>query len=208
MSFEDAVETLAEEAEDRNFVQSIDLVVNLRDIDLDEPDNRFSTEVNLPYSRADETKICVIGETITADADNADRRISPDELDEIIDDESAAKDLAEEFDFFIAEAPLMPKIGRELGSVLGPRNKMPEPMEPGEDPSSRIDELRSAVSLALKEHPSIKCKVGDEEMDADAVAANAEAIYNAVVSGLPRGDHNVKDVLVKYTMSAPVEVDV
>jgi large subunit ribosomal protein L1 len=207
MSFDDALATLQDEAADRNFVQSVDLVVNLRDLDLDDPDNRFSTEINLPHSRSDETKICVIGETITADADNADRTIDPDELDEIIDDESAAKDLAEAYDFFIAEAPLMPKIGRELGSVFGPRNKMPEPLEPGEDPSDRIEELRSAVSLALKEHPSIKCKVGDEEMEPDAVAANAETIYNAIINGLPRGDHNVKDVLVKYTMSAPVEVD-
>ncbi|MDY6761463.1 MAG: 50S ribosomal protein L1 [Candidatus Nanohaloarchaea archaeon] len=207
MSFEDAVTSLQEEADGRNFVQSVDLVVNLRDLDLDDPDNRFSTEINLPHSRSDETKICVIGETITADADNADRTVSPDELDELIEDEAAAKDLAEEYDFFIAEAPLMPKIGRELGSVLGPRNKMPEPVEPGEDPSDRIEELRSAVSLSLKEHPSIKCKVGDEAMDADALAANAKTIYNAVVEGLPRGDHNVKDVLLKYTMSSPVEVD-
>ncbi len=207
MSFDDAIETLHEEAEDRNFVQSVDLVINIRDLDLDDPDNRFSTEVNLPYSRSDETTVCVIGETITAEADNADRTISPDELDEIIEDEAAAKELAESYDFFIAEAPLMPKIGRELGSVFGPRNKMPEPMQPGEDPSERIEELRSAVSLALKEHPSIKCKVGDEEMDADALAANAETIYNAVTEGLPRGDHNVKDVLVKYTMSPPVEVE-
>ncbi|MDY6769950.1 MAG: 50S ribosomal protein L1 [Candidatus Nanohaloarchaea archaeon] len=208
MSFEDAVTALAEEAESRDFVQSVDLVVNLRDLDLDDPDNRFSTEINLPHSRSDETKICVIGETITADADNADRTIDPDELEEFMEDEAAAKDLAEEYDFFIAEAPLMPKIGRELGSVFGPRDKMPEPMEPGEDPSDRIEELRSAISLSLKEHPSIKCKIGDEEMDADDLAANAETIYNAVVNGLPRGDHNVKDVLVKYTMSAPVEVDV
>ncbi len=208
MSFDEAAEALQESAGERNFVQSVDLVINVRDLELDDPENRFSTEIGLPYSRSDETKIAVIGETITANADNADRTISPDELDEFVDDEDAAKDLAEEYDFFIAEAPLMPKIGKELGSILGPRNKMPEPMQPGEDPSDRIDELRNTLSITLKEHPSIKCKVGDESMEPDRVAANAEAVYSAVIDHLPRSDHNVKDVLLKLTMSAPVEVEV
>lgn len=208
MSFDDALTELADRFGTRNFTQSVDLVINLREIDLDDPENRFSVEINLPYAADDDTKICVIGETITANAENADRTIGPDELDEIMDDESRAKDLAEEFDFFIAEAPLMPKIGKELGSVLGPRNKMPEPMQPGEDPSERINALRSAVAVQLKEAPSIKCKVGTEEMDPDELAENAAAIYNQVTSELPRSSHNIKDVLVKLTMSSPVEVQV
>lgn len=206
MSFQDSLEELKEHSGTRNFVQSVDLVINLRDIDLEDPENRFSVEVNLPHARSDETKICVIGETITANADNADRTIGPDELDEIIGDSDAAKELAEEYEFFIAEAPLMPKIGSELGSILGPRNKMPEPMQPGEDPSDRIESLRNTVSINLKEHPSIKCKLGTEEMDINELSSNAEAIYGSVSENLPRNDHNVKDVLVKLTMSPPVEV--
>ncbi|MDY6774054.1 MAG: 50S ribosomal protein L1 [Candidatus Nanohaloarchaea archaeon] len=208
MSFQDAVEELEENAEERNFVQSVDLVINIRDLDLDDPDNRFSTEVSLPHSRSDETRVCVIGETITTAAENADRTIDPEELDEIIEDESAAKELAEEYDFFIAEEPLMPKIGRELGSVLGPRDKMPEPMEPGEDPTDRIQELRNTISVSLRESPSIKCKVGDEEMDGSDLADNAETVYSAILDNLPRKEHNVKDALLKYTMSSPVEVEV
>ncbi|MCJ7478623.1 MAG: 50S ribosomal protein L1 [Candidatus Nanohaloarchaeota archaeon QJJ-7] len=207
MSFDDAVEQLREDAEDRNFTQAVDLVINLRDLDLDDPDNRFSTEITLPHSRSEETKVCVIGETITTAADNADRTIDPDELDEIMEDEATAKDLAEEYDFFIAEAPLMPKIGRELGSVFGPRDKMPEPMEPGEDPTERIEGLRNTISISLRESPSIKCKVGDEEMEDSEIEDNAEAVYNAVTNNLPRNDHNVKDALLKLTMSSPVEVD-
>ncbi len=207
MGFKDSMERLEEDAEERNFTQSVDLVINVTDLDLDDPDNRFSTEVNLPYAASDETKICVIGETITSNASNADRTIDPEELEEFMEDETRVKELAEEYDFFIAEAPLMPKIGKELGSVLGPRNKMPEPMQPGEDPTDRIQELRSTASIQLKESPSIKCKVGDEEMGVDELGENAEAIYNAVVNSLPRKDHNVKDVLVKYTMSSPVEVE-
>ncbi|MFB6077182.1 MAG: 50S ribosomal protein L1 [Candidatus Nanohaloarchaea archaeon] len=204
MSFDDAVADLLDGAAARNFTQSVDLVINVRDLDLDDPDNRFSTEINLPYTADDDTAVCVIGETITANASNADRTIAPDELDEIMDDQQRAK----EFDFFIAEAPLMPKIGQNLGSVLGPRNKMPEPMQPGEDPTDRIRELRSAIPITLKEEPSIKCKIGSEEMDENELSENAAAVYEAVTGHLPRSDHNIKDVYVKLTMSSPVEVDV
>lgn len=208
MSFDAAVEQLADRFGTRNFTQSVDLVINVRDLETTNPENRFSAEVNLPYAAGDDTKICVIGETITTNADNADRTISPDELDDIMDDPARAKELAEEYDFFIAEAPLMPKIGKELGSVLGPRNKMPEPMQPGADPSDRIRELRSAVAVQLKEAPSIKCKVGTEDMDPDEIAENAAAVYERVTGELPRGSHNVKDVLLKLTMSSPVWVEV
>lgn len=208
MSFDEAVDSLKEKSGERGFTQSVDLVINVRDLDLDDPDNRFSTKVNLPHSPSDEIRICVIGKTIINDAGNADRVVDPDELDEIIGDDAAAKDLAEEYDFFIAEAPMMPKIGRELGSVLGPRNKMPEPMEPGEDPSERIEELKTTISLNLKENPSIKCKLGEEDMDDGDIVDNAEAVYESVLNHLPRNEHNIKNILVKYTMSTPVEVDV
>ncbi len=207
MNFEDAVAALREDAAERNFTQAVDLVINVRNVDLDDPNNRFSEDVRLPHAPSDEVKVCVIGETITTEADNADRLIDPDELEELFDDEAAAKELAEEYDFFLAEAPLMPDIGRELGSVFGPRNKMPDPVQPGEDPSEEIAALRNTISLQLKEAPSVKCKVGEEDMDDDALAANAAAVYERVVDALPQREHNVKDVLVKLTMSSPVSVE-
>lgn len=206
MELTDAVKKAKEDAKERNFTQSVDLVVNLKNVDMDNPDNRFSEDLTLPYRASEDVRVCVIGDSLIKEADNADKKIGSDELeDTYFGDKSAAKDLAEEYDFFIAEAPLMPDIGRELGPVFGPRNKMPDPMPPGSDPTEDIEDLRKTVSLNLKEQPSLKCKVGNEAMADDEIAENANAILNLIEDKMPRGHHNLDDVLVKLTMGPVVE---
>jgi len=206
MEFEEAVEKAVEEADERNFMESIDLVINFRDLDLGDASNRFNEDVKLPY-RADESiKIAVIGDTLVKNADNADLEVTEDELQEYFDDPSEMKDVAEEYSFIIAEAPLMPDIGQHLGQVLGPRNMMPDPMPPGSDPTEKIESLRNTVSVRLKEDPVIHLKIGNEEQDAENVARNASALYDFVEGELPQGTNNVKSVLVKTTMGPCVEV--
>jgi large subunit ribosomal protein L1 len=207
MSFTEAIEKAVEESEDRNFKESLDLIINFRDVDLSDPNNRFNEDFKLPYQADESIKVAVIGESIINNADNADRIINKDELEEFFDEPSNAKDLAEEFSFLIAEAPMMPKIGQQLGQVLGPRNMMPDPMPPGSDPSDKIEDLRNTVTLRLREDPLMQVKVGHEEQEEDEIASNAEAIYNFVEDQMPQGQNNIKSVLIKTTMGSPVEVD-
>jgi large subunit ribosomal protein L1 len=206
VNFNDAIKKAKQESQKRNFTQSVDLVLNVGNVDLDNPENRFSEDIKLPYQASEDTTVCVIGDTLIKQTDAADKTLSSDELEEYFDDKSAAKDLAEEYDFFIAEAPLMPKIGKQLGPVLGPRNKMPKPMQPGSDPTERIETLRKTISLRLREQPSLKCKIGNEAMADKELAENANAIVNLVQNHMPRGQHNIKDVYVKLTMGPVVSV--
>ncbi|EHK00778.1 50S ribosomal protein L1P [Candidatus Haloredivivus sp. G17] len=104
MSFTEAIEKAVEESEDRNFKESLDLIINFRDVDLSDPNNRFNEDFKLPYQADESIKVAVIGESIINNADNADRIINKDELEEFFDEPSNAKDLAEEFSFLIAEA--------------------------------------------------------------------------------------------------------
>jgi large subunit ribosomal protein L1 len=208
VNFEEAVEKAVEEAEERGFTESVDLIFNFRDVDLSDPNNRFNEDIKLPYQADEEIKVAVIGDSITNEADNADKKISEQELeDEYFDDPSNAKDLAEEYTFLLAEAPLMPKIGSQLGQVFGPRNMMPDPVQPGEDPSDDIEDLRNTVTLRLKQDPLMQIKIGNEEQDLDNVAMNADTIYEFVSGQMPKGDNNLKSVLVKTTMGPTVEVE-
>jgi len=202
-SFEDAVEA----SEDRNFTESVDLIINFRDLDLSDPNNRFNEDFKLPYQADDDVKIAVIGESIVNNAENADRTISKSELEEMYDNPDQARKLADEFSFLIAEAPMMPKIGQQLGQIFGPRNMMPDPMPPGSDPSDKIESLRNTVTLRLREDPLMQVKVGNEEQDGDEVSSNAEAIYDFVIEQMPQGQNNIKSVLIKTTMGSPIEVD-
>ncbi|MFB6212953.1 MAG: 50S ribosomal protein L1 [Candidatus Nanohaloarchaea archaeon] len=206
MDFEEAVEKAIEEAPERNFKESIDVVVNFKDLDLSEASNRFNEDIKLPYQASEDVKIAVIGDTLVKNADNADREITEDELEELYENPSDAKDLAEEMSFIIAEAPLMPDIGQHLGQVFGPRNMMPDPMPPGSDPTDRIESLRNTITVRLKEDPVIHLKVGNEEQDIDQVARNASAVYDFIEGELPQGSNNIKSVLIKTTMGPSVEV--
>jgi large subunit ribosomal protein L1 len=205
--FEEAVEEAIKNSDDRNFTESLDLIINFRDIDLSDPNNRFNEDFKLPYQADEDVKVAVIGESIVNNADNADKTINKDELEEMYDNPDRAKDLAEEFSFLIAEAPLMPKIGQQLGQIFGPRNMMPDPMPPGSDPTDEIEALRNTVTLRLREDPLMQVKIGNEDQDEEEVASNAEAIYDFVEGKLPQGRNNIKSVLVKTTMGSPAEVD-
>lgn len=207
MNFEQAIEDAVEEAQDRNFTESVDLVFNFRDVDLSDPNNRFNEDIKLPYQADEDITVAVIGDSITSEVENADEEISEQELeDEYFDEPSNAKDLAARHTFLLAEAPLMPKIGSQLGQVLGPRNMMPDPVQPGEDPTDDINDLRNTVTLRLAQDPLMQVKIGNEEQELGNVAMNADTIYEFVQEQLPKGDNNLKSVIVKTTMGPTVEV--
>ncbi len=205
MNFEEAVEEAVEKSEDRNFTESIDLIMNFRGLDLSDPNNRINDDLKLPNQADESIKIAVIGDSLNTS--NADRQITEDELEEMFDEPNKAKTLADEFTFLIAEAPLMPKIGQQLGQVFGPRNMMPDPTPPGSDLEDEIEDLRNTVSLTVKEQPLLQIKVGKEDHEADSVARNASTVYNFVRDNLPEGQNNIKNAMIKTTMGPSVEVD-
>jgi large subunit ribosomal protein L1 len=208
MNFEDAVNDAVEQAEERGFKESIDLIINFTGLDLSDPDNRFNEDFKLPFQADEDVKVAVIGDTLAKNASNADLEITEDELEEeYFDNPKNAKDLADEYSFLIAEAPLMPKIGSQLGQVFGPRNMMPDPMPPGSDPTDEIEDLRNTVTLRLREDPLMQIKIGNEERDLEEAARNASSIYDFVESQLPQGQNNIKSVLIKTTMGPTVEVN-
>jgi len=207
MQFSEAIEQAVEEDKERNFTQSIDLIINFKGMDLSDPENRFNEDFKLPYQADDEVKIGIIGDTLINNTDEADREVTQDELEDMFENPSEAKDLASEMTFLIAEAPLMPKIGQHLGQVFGPRNMMPDPTPPGSDTTEQIQELRNTVTLRLKEDPLLQLKVGKEDYDLENVSRNAESVYEFIEERLPQGMNNVKSVLVKTTMGTPTEVE-
>lgn len=208
MEFQEAIEKAVEESGDRNFTESIDLIINFKEIDLSDPNNRVNEDIKLPYQAEEDVKVAVIGDTLINNTDQADIEITEDELEEkYFDNPKEAKNLAEEASFIIAEAPLMPKIGQQLGQVFGPRDMMPDPMPPGSDPTEQIENLRNTVTVRLKEEPLMQIKIGNEEQETNNVAQNGNSITDFIESQLPKGRNNIKDVMVKTTMGPTVEVE-
>ena len=206
----EAVKEAKARAKPRNFTQTVEMAVNLKDIDLRKPENRFKLEVVLPHGRGKEPKIAVIADGAVAEAAKKLGLdvISGEQLEEIAKSPREARKLAKRYDFFIAAAPLMPKIGKYLGRYLGPRNKMPQVVPPTmTNLEPIVNKLKRTVRIQLKNNPVVHAPIGTEDMDDEKLAENAEAVLNAIINKLERGENQVKSVYVKTTMGPAVKVE-
>jgi large subunit ribosomal protein L1 len=208
-NIEEAVKQAIAEAPARKFSESVDLAINLHNLDLSIPGNRVDAEVILPHGLGKPTKIAVFaaGETaLRAKSAGADRVISGDEIKELGGDKRAARKLAEEYKFFIAETQFMPVIGKSLGSILGKRGKMPTPLPPTQDVTPQISRLKNMIRIRSRDRPTFHLTVGNRNMDPKAISENVEAVITKLDQTLKDGRHNLKSVYVKTTMGPAIKV--
>src|SRR6266581_4153349 len=168
--------------EKRKFNQSVELAVKLRELDLKRPEQRINESLELPTAASKTVKVAVIaGGDLAVRAKNAgaDIVIGREDLDKMARDKKAARKIAQNYDFFVAEAPLMPQVGKSLGQMLGPRGKMPTPIPPTAPIDDVLKRQRKNVRLKMKDQPVIQNK----------------------------GAKNIKSVAVKTTMGPLVKVE-
>lgn len=207
----DAVEKAKAPSKKRNFAQSIDLGVILQDVDLKSPGAKINELVEFPNPLSKAVRVCVIGTgqmAVDAERAGADRVITKEGLEDLAKDRKAAKKLAREYDFFISEAPLMPTVGKVLGSLLGPHGKMPRPVPPNSPIAPVIERQRRMVRIRVKDQPLIQCRVGIQDMETSKIVENIQAVLAILEDKLARGLRNIRRLYVKSTMGEPFEIQV
>lgn len=189
----------------RNFNQTVDLIINLKEFDIKK--DSLDVAVVLPHP-AKKHKICAFLEmpTIAFDyviAKTEFERLSTKDLKKIVKD----------YDFCVASAKLMPEIAKRFGRLLGPAGKMPNPkmgcvvlQEDDALMSKLANNLRKTLKVKAKEK-SVKIAIGKESMADEQISENAAIAYNAVLEALPRKKANIKNVMLKFTMSKPIKVE-
>ncbi|ADI74939.1 ribosomal protein L1 [Methanohalobium evestigatum Z-7303] len=205
----DAVNKLLEESPNRNFPESVDLAINLKNLDLSKPHNRVDKEISLPHGLGKSRNVCVFakGEVgLKAKDAGAKYVFSDEDIDDLASDKKRAKSLAKECDLFIAEAQYMPTIGKALGTVLGPRGKMPTPLTPNKDVSELIKSAQNTVHVRSKDNPSFHVSVGQRNEEPDKLADNIDAVISGVENSLEKGRQNLRSVYVTTTMGSSVKV--
>ena len=205
----EAVKKAKEESKPRNFTQSIDVVINIKDLDVKKPENRFDEEVFLPNGRGKGIKIAVIADgelAISAKNAGADLVISKEDLQDMGKDRKAAKKMANEYTFFVAQADMMPQVGRFLGPVLGPRKKMPKPVPAAVKPDPILERLSNTVKVRIKDQPVIQVIIGTESMEPEQIADNVEAVLALLDRKLEKGRSQIKSMYIKTTMGPVARV--
>ena len=201
---EDALQTERE----RKFVETIEVAINLRDVDLQNPQKRINAEVALPHGRGRPARVAVFaqGEMAVISKKIVDTVLGPDQIDELSENKREARKLADKFDFFVAETGLMATIGKSLGVVLGPRGKMPRPIPPQADIERIINSLTNLVPVRSKDRPTFHVPFGNVAMTKEQLADNLETILKRVESNLDRGTENIASIWVKTTMGKAVRL--
>ncbi|MFH1503583.1 MAG: hypothetical protein ABIE36_02915 [Candidatus Diapherotrites archaeon] len=190
---------------ERKFNQTVDLIVNLQKFDVKK--SNLNIFASVPH-RIKEKRIAGFLEIKNSYVD----AITPEEFKKY-SDKSMLKGMIKKYDFFIAQASLMPSVATTFGRVLGPSGKMPSPqlgiiMNADE---KTIKELKTRIDNSIKikvKESSIKIPIGKQNMKDEEIIENIVTVYNAILKNMPRDKENIKNIEIKFTMSKPCKISV
>ena len=202
--FKKALEELRKTKE-KKFDQTVDLIINLQKLDIRK--TNLNLFVLVP-NRVKNKKIAGFLEIKNKEIET----ITEAEFKKYSDKKDLKK-LVNKFDFFIAQASLMPKVATTFGRALGPSGKMPSPqlgiiMDVNEKSILELKEkINKSVKVRLKES-SIKIPIGKQSMKDEEIAENILAVYNRLLKEMPREKENIKNIEIKFTMTKPIKIGV
>jgi large subunit ribosomal protein L1 len=203
----------------RKFDESIDFIINLKDLNLNDPKQRIDKEVILPNNvlKKEKPDVCVIAsDEILLEARNMGLDIlDQDGLVKLNNEEKKyKKKFVKKYDYFIVEDKMMPNVARYLARFLGPIGKMPKPFPSGYGIISNPDDLRTAIDrylkvirIQLKKQPSIQVKIGKKSMEKEKLLENMKAVVEYIADQMPHKYNNIKSIYLKTTMGRPVKID-
>ena len=207
----ETLKNLRSSSKKKNFNQTVDLIINFKDLDLKK--NNVDFFVNLPHFRGKKIKVCAVvdHELENQAKELCDLTILKKELDKYKNDLKLVKKVSKEYDFFIAQANLMTQVAAVFGRVLGPLGKMPNPkvgavLPPVGQVKPVIEKFKKLVRLMTKKEPIIKIAIGKEDMEDEEIVDNVYFVYDQLIHNLPKGAGNIKNILLKLTMSKPLKI--
>jgi large subunit ribosomal protein L1 len=210
---QEKVSELRKNSSKRKFDQTFDIVVTLKDIDLKNQEQKVDFYAHLHHSKGKKNKVCaIVGSELSSKVEGIyDHIILEKDFVDFKKDVKKVKKVSREYDLFIAQANLMPQIAQIFGKYLGPLGKMPNPkagcvVNIKTDLKTLYANLQKTSRLQNKGQLQVQIPIATEAMDDKLVVDNIHTLYDQLIHNLPKGEHNVKKVLIKLTMSTPIEV--
>ena len=205
----DAMKQAKEQSGKKKFVQTVDFILDIKEIDMKAPEGKITEVVELPHGSSKPNKICFIasGElALKAKRANADNVIERADLDALAGKKKELRKIASDYDVFVSEPSLMQMVGRTLGPVLGPRGKMPIPVPPNADVEALIAKHRKTIVVRMRNQPIIQTTIGTENQSDEELADNILAVLRVLEGKLKRGLKNVDVAFLKTSMGTPVKI--
>ena len=209
-NLQSAIQKALDDSPHRSFVESIEISITIKDVDLKVPTNRIQEEVRLPSGRGKPVKIAMFagGEMAAKAKAGGLDVIDPSTIEDLGGNKQKARKLAKQYDFFLSEIPHMGTVGRFLGGVLGPRGKMPRPVPPTLEPAALASGLKDTAIVRSRDRVTFHTAVGSREQGIEDLTSNAIAIWDRVTGKLERGAGNIRSCYVKTSMGPSIKVEV
>ena len=207
-----AVRNLKKNFKKRNFTQTLDLIVNLQNIDLKNPQQKLDVFVKLSTPiKPKPLKICAVVDSTVEGYESYDKVMSSSELQELKGDMSKVRKVVHSFDKFVVQVSYMPTFVQILGRYLGPLGKMPSPkLGMIVTPKTQLEDLYSSlqrtVHIQTRKNLVLQASVGSEDLEDLEITQNVSQVLNALENALPNNYHNIKSVSLKTTMGEIVGV--
>jgi large subunit ribosomal protein L1 len=211
----EVIKNLRKDHQKKKFVQMVDLVINLQDLDFKKPEHQIDFYITLPHATGKKKNIAALVDVDLFDeAKNVCDTVIPlYQFEEFAKDKKKIKKLAKQNDFFIAQSTIMTKIAATYGRVLGPKNKMPNPKAgcvvlPKTNLKPLYDKLQRTVRVLARTKPLVQIAIGREDMSDEQLADNLYTVYDQLIHHLPKERNNLKNIFIKTTMSKASKVEV
>jgi len=204
----------------RKFDETVDLIVNVRDVDIKNPNNRIDQEFLLPHpikGNNPKNKVCFI---VKDDMEISLKKmgydiINPKMLDSL--QKQSKKDkkaIAKKYDYFVARADLMRNLAKVLARFLGQQGKMPRPqpkgfgvIKPNENIEAYITKLNRIIKISMKKQLIIQLKFGKKSQEFKTLKENLDSVLNFIKNALPNGNNNIRSIYIKTSMGKAVKVE-
>ncbi|QXJ33391.1 50S ribosomal protein L1 [Saccharolobus shibatae] len=192
----------------RNFVQSVEIIVTFKEVDMKKGDLKLREIVVLPKPPEKSKKVLVvptIQQLEYARKAEPNTILTKEELQKLQGNKRTIKKLARQNDWFLVAPDSMALVGRILGPALGPRGKFPTPLPNTADISEYILRFKRSTLVKTKDQPQTQAFIGTENQQIGDLAENALAVLNVIES---KGyAQKIRNIYVKTTMGKVVKVE-
>ena len=204
MTVLDKIKELKGNSKKRKFNQRYDLVINLKDFDINKSDIKVDEIFSLPKGSGKDTTITLFHSELKEL--KGCKIFNAGEIEVLATNKKALSNLINSTGLFLSEPKLMTVVGKHLGKFLAPRGLMPKPVVG--DLTSLISSYKNGVRITIKKDNIIHTVVGSENMEDADVTENIKAVLEFLKSKLPAGKNNIGKVYLKFTMSRPIKLEV
>lgn len=191
----------------RNFIQSVELIVTFKDVDMKKGELKLREIVVLPKPPEKVKKVLVVPSFQQLEyAKKAEPNVilTKEELQKLQGNKRAVKKLASQNDWFLISSESMALAGRILGPALGPRGKFPVPLPNTPDITEYILRFKRSTIVKTKDQPQTQVFIGTENQQIADLTENALAVLNTIESKVNLS--KIRNIYVKTTMGKVIKV--